>query len=742
MIPTNSSVSTNGCDNISSNCVVWQGPDIACINLCSGDTISEVTSKLAIKVCDIITNGVSANPSLTGLDLKCLNISGTTPTTLVPVLQEMVNSICANNTRSDLPRAKQVTNDLPIMTLPACLQYNDAAGNPVTELRLDLFAALIANQVCTNLSSITVINSTLTSYSSRLDVLEACVLPCSGAVTEVQIVPTCVSNIGTLTNVSVVVLALESAFCALRTAVGLPAAINSAISQSIITGSYTQLSNSSASYSGIVGWNNSASTLAQSMQNAWVVIDDMYTAITDIQTNCCPGGCDGIIFSYTTANTINGGTGLITDIVFNFITSSIPSTFNDSAGFSQITITDSNGAITNQVVSVSSLQNNPTGVSINVASLNVAQQLNATVQFSVTDGNDTCTATQTSVIPAVLPCPILTLTSITSTGLTIGFTNVLGTSATFLIEIVNSSNVVVATATLTNQGSTVSQDFTGLIAGTTYNIRNTVSLNGGTEICALVPFETVVADVPCANGMDVAFVMDYSGSMTGSITALQAGFASTINTIVTSSGGNNYRLSVITADEATGGTVIPNYNACTEYTSLPAAQRLNYPGNSNHQLFITAWEMFGTNNQTSATTQLNLLGEPASGATCVQMGSGGSTGPECTDQAISRVLNNNLTGAFRANVAKYIIVGTDNLPGGDDGVFDANDWTFIQTMATQALTQGVKIFILGPGVDATYQIPGGALVYPWRYLATTTAGAYNNTFATATINSQIVAACS
>ena len=60
MIPTNSSGTTNGCDNISSNCVVWQGPDIACIDLCSGDTISEVTAKIATKVCDIITNGVSA----------------------------------------------------------------------------------------------------------------------------------------------------------------------------------------------------------------------------------------------------------------------------------------------------------------------------------------------------------------------------------------------------------------------------------------------------------------------------------------------------------------------------------------------------------------------------------------------------------------------------------------------------------------------------------------------------------
>ena len=63
MIPTSSSISTNGCDNISSNCVIWQGPDIACINLCSGDSVSEVVSKLATEVCTLITSGVTANPN-------------------------------------------------------------------------------------------------------------------------------------------------------------------------------------------------------------------------------------------------------------------------------------------------------------------------------------------------------------------------------------------------------------------------------------------------------------------------------------------------------------------------------------------------------------------------------------------------------------------------------------------------------------------------------------------------------
>ena len=167
MIPTNSSASTNGCDNISSNCVIWQGPDIACIDLCNGDTISDVTAKLATKVCDIITNGVTANPSLAGLDIDCLNVPGVTPTTLVPVLNAMVVQICANtgtgqvpNRRSALSPQSQVQDDLPIMTLPSCLQYDDKNGNLVTELRLDLFATLMSQQICTNLQSIQLINTT------------------------------------------------------------------------------------------------------------------------------------------------------------------------------------------------------------------------------------------------------------------------------------------------------------------------------------------------------------------------------------------------------------------------------------------------------------------------------------------------------------------------------------------------------------------------------------------------------
>lgn len=471
MIPTSSSSSTNGCDNISSNCVIWQGPDIACIDLCNGDTITEVVAKLATELCTLITDGVISNPSLVGLDLTCLNIPGVTPTELVPVLQAMITQICANTTSGN-----GTETVLPMMTLPQCLQYTDGAGNPVTELRLDLFASLIANQVCTNLSSINILNSALTSITGRLVILEACVLPCSSPIAQVQVIPTCILP-AVLTDVSVLLLALEARFCALETAVGLPTAILGTIQQSFITASTAQLTNPGSNYGSIGGWNTSPVNLAQTVQNAWVVIDDMYTAIAAIQLNS-PSGCDAVTFNYTTVNVLDTS-GELTAINFNFQASSIPAAFNDCAGSSIITITDVANVSVSSVVSVSSLQNDASGVTISVPTLNTQQALNVSIAFCTTDGNDTCSATQASVIDGVLPCPTnLAASSITSTSVSIGFTNLIGTTASYVINLHNAGGTLIQTTTINNPSPTVAYVFTGLTPGTTYVASLTVTLNG------------------------------------------------------------------------------------------------------------------------------------------------------------------------------------------------------------------------------------------------------------------------
>ena len=334
------------------------------------------------------------------------------------------------------------------------------------------------------------------------------------------------------------------------------------------------------------------------------------------------------------------------------------------------------------------------------------------------------------------------MTSITATGLTVGFTNILGTSATFLIEILNASNNVVATTTLTNQGSTVSYTFTGLVGGTAYNIRNTISLNGGTEVCALVPFTTESADVACANGMDVAFVIDYTFSMSGIIESVKAGAASLVNTIITQSGGNNYRLSLTTADEnnASDGST-PNYAGCVDYTNLPAAQRITNAGANDFQ-FITAWEMFGTNNGTAFTTQLGKSNGGVNG-TCVNLGDGGGT-PEPTDYAAQLITGASaFTGAFRSNVAKYIIIITDKLPGGTQDQFNATVWAGIQQMIVDANTDGIKYFVCGPGVNESQVIaPVVNPIFPWKELAEQTSGSWNASADPSVISDEIIAGCS
>lgn len=747
MIPTNSSASTNGCDNISSNCVIWQGPDIACIDLCNGDTISDVTAKLATKVCDIITNGVTANPSLAGLDIDCLNVPGVTPTTLVPVLNAMVVQICANtgtgqvpNRRSALSPQSQVQDDLPIMTLPSCLQYDDKNGNLVTELRLDLFATLMSQQICTNLQSIQLINTTLTSYDTRIATLEACVLPCSGVVAEKQVIPTCIINVGNLTDVSVLLLALEARFCALETAVGLPSVINSAVSQTVLQGSSTSLTTPTTSYGSITGWNNAPSSLAQSVQNAWVVIDDMYTAITAIQTNCCPTGCDSVTFAYTATSALNAA-GIISSINFDFLASSIPSTFYSSTGKSVITVTDADGSSVTATVDVPALQNNSAGFNFAIPTLNTFGALSILVDFGVTDGVSSCEDRIGSNITGIIPCPAsVTVTGVTQTGGTINFSNVLGTTATYTIKVINiATGVTVQTYTVNNPAGTVQQVVTGLDASTNYNIDIDIAISGQTNTtCPVTLFTTASASAPCTDGMDVAFILDYTSSMSGVINAVKAGVASLVTTIDTSSGANDYRLGLVTADES--NTATPTYSACADYIALPNAQKVSNLGPTGRYQIISSWEQFATNNGATFTTQLNKLNGGVDG-TCVNLGFGAGTA-EPTDYASQLITGAAaLCGTLRANVAKYIIILTDTLPGGQYDQFNSTVWAGIQQMIADGNAQGIKYFVCGSGAGQGGNV-NGTFVEPWKELATQTGGNWNTSADPSVISAEIVAGCS
>jgi hypothetical protein len=76
------------CSPISSNCVVWEGPDMPCIKLCKGDTISDVIAELANKLCALFDS-----LDATVYDTTCLELTRQ-PKTTQELIQVLINKIC------------------------------------------------------------------------------------------------------------------------------------------------------------------------------------------------------------------------------------------------------------------------------------------------------------------------------------------------------------------------------------------------------------------------------------------------------------------------------------------------------------------------------------------------------------------------------------------------------------------------------------------------------------------------
>ena len=211
------------------------------------------------------------------------------------------------------------------------------------------------------------------------------------------------------------------------------------------------------------------------------------------------------------------------------------------------------------------------------------------------------------------------------------------------------------------------------------------------------PTPTIAAvDVPgdpaaCTDGMDVVFLVDYTGSMGGAIEGIKSSILSIINTIQTES-NNNYRLGLVTFDEYSSPSV-SNYSSNTEYISLPISQRKINIGLSNHYQWITAWEKMSTNNITTFSTQLSKLNG------IIPLGDGVGIA-EPSDMGVDLISTNNylgyeyFAGTFRTGVSKLIILITDAPPSGNDDDYNLTDITFINGLIPQLYNQNIRVLLM------------------------------------------------
>lgn len=260
------------CNPISSNCVVWQGPDIACIKLCKGDTVSDVVAKLATELCAILDALDVQN-----YDLSCFNITACGPQNFQQLVQFLIDQICA---------LQNVTPVAPPTTgCPDCLITVDPtlASCFLTEFpsgvaQLTDYVTAIAAKICTIVLQVAALQDALVQLTDRVIILEDYFpLPTPA---EKQITPDCVLP-PVLTPVSVVLTALELQFCELVQSTGSASEIIAAYLSQCVSGTDPRI-NGGADMNTLPGWVDTVANLADSITNIWLTICDIRDGIASV----------------------------------------------------------------------------------------------------------------------------------------------------------------------------------------------------------------------------------------------------------------------------------------------------------------------------------------------------------------------------------------------------------------------------------------------------------------------------
>lgn len=163
--PTNTR--STGCAVTTSNCVVWQGPDLCCINVCHGDTVSDVIDAIAKKLCTIFEL-----LDVKSYDLADLIGKDCPPANFVELIQLLIDAAAkqpgtATNTT--------VTAGCPEceMTIASCFQRDGINTMSMTEYVTAIGVKLCEQQVTiqTQNNAILQLTQQLASIQNQLNLL-------------------------------------------------------------------------------------------------------------------------------------------------------------------------------------------------------------------------------------------------------------------------------------------------------------------------------------------------------------------------------------------------------------------------------------------------------------------------------------------------------------------------------------------------------------------------------------------
>lgn len=288
------------CSPTSSNCVIWQGPDLACIKLCKGDTVSDVVAKLATELCTILDQ-----LNVNNYDLTCFNSSACPPVDFQALIQFLINHICALEGVG--PNTNPSTSTCPdcVVSIAPCFIIGTQ-----TTMQLTDYVQMIGERVCDLITTIDGLQTQINNIDARVTVLENApretfTLP--SITVACTLSPTVLG--GSAYPIDTVLNALindpTNGYCSLIDATGIGADLFSAVSSQCITSTTPTLSNPPVPFGTeyLGTWVDTPTTVADAITNLWIVVCDMYDFLSNIDNVVVAAG-EGISVSSTTVSNV------------------------------------------------------------------------------------------------------------------------------------------------------------------------------------------------------------------------------------------------------------------------------------------------------------------------------------------------------------------------------------------------------------------------------------------------------
>lgn len=291
MLPSNSNLSKENCSSISSNCVIWQGPDISCINLCTGDSISDVTYKLAEEICILKKDIGVSDVDLTCLVRVCQQSVEPTKT-LSNILGLLINKVCClSDIIKTFPTPTPPYQE-PVLSYPVCAIFSSLDPN---DLHSD-FTENLAKKICELSVKVSENTADINDHEARIDDLE------SKFPIPKDRLASCL--LATVEDYDIILKNLETEFCDLIDALGDDTALTTAVGTSTTAIGCTNLKDqkslidSNRTMGSLLNWNTVPQNFAESVENLWITVCDMRAAVRSILDNCCKAGCDDILIDF------------------------------------------------------------------------------------------------------------------------------------------------------------------------------------------------------------------------------------------------------------------------------------------------------------------------------------------------------------------------------------------------------------------------------------------------------------